>query len=122
MNLIYVGADLCTTMEPVMMVLGYVILGIKIIVPVLLILFGMLDLTKAVMEKDESKIKAAQMLFIKRLIAGILVFLVTTLVTVVLNLFAGESSWGGCTKCLDKPSTCSINNEIGGAGPDGTPE
>lgn len=77
---------------------------IKIGVPVLLIIFGMLDFGKAVMAQKEDEIKKAQTLFIKRLLSAALVFFVFIIVELVFNLVAsGESDtiW----KCVD----CFIN-------------
>ena len=62
-----------------------IILLIQIAVPILLIIWGMLDFAKSVIGGDEDKIKAGQKIFIKRVIAAIIVFLVVTIVTLVVN-------------------------------------
>jgi len=64
----------------------YVVLIIQIVVPILLIIWGMLDFAKAVVGGDEDKIKAGQKVFIKRLIAAVLVFLVVTVVKLLVGL------------------------------------
>lgn len=74
---------------------------IKIAVPILLIVFGMLDLGKAVMAQKEDEIKKGQQMFIKRLIAAVLVFLVTFIVTLVIKLVAPASENANMWNCVD---------------------
>ena len=79
-----------------------IIVLIQIAVPVLLIIFGMLDLGKAVMAQKEDEIKKAQGVFVKRLIAAALVFFVVMIVQVVTKLVAGndkENIWD-CVDCF----------------------
>ncbi len=63
-----------------------VVLGIQVVVPILLIIFGMLDFAKAIIGQDEKEIKAKQQVFIKRLIAAVVVFLIVTIVNLVINV------------------------------------
>ena len=64
--------------------LGFMI--IQVVVPILLILWGMMDFMKGVMSSDEDKIKAGQKKFIQRLIAAVICFLVVTIVQLVINV------------------------------------
>ena len=63
-----------------------VVTYIKWGVPILLILFGTIDLAKAVIAGKEDEMKKAQNTFIKRLIYAIAVFLVVTLVSFVMGI------------------------------------
>ena len=80
---------------------------IKIVIPILLIIYGMLDLGKAVMAQKEDEIKKGQQTFVKRLIAAVIVFLVVFVVEIAIGLVAprdsNENVWG-CFNCL-------VNNE-----------
>ncbi len=62
---------------------------IKIVVPVLLIIWGMLDFAKSVIAKNEDDVKKYRKAFVQRLISGILVFLIVVIVQLVVNLLAG---------------------------------
>lgn len=62
-----------------------VIVIIKVFIPIALIIFGMLDLGKAVMSNDEKTMKEAQGKLIKRFIYAVLVFLIVTLVQTVIG-------------------------------------
>jgi len=74
---------------------------IKIGVPVLLILFGMLDLGKAVMAQKEDEIKKSQTLFVKRILSAALVFFVVVIVQLVFNLVAkNQKNVWDCVSCF----------------------
>ena len=80
---------------------------IQVVVPILLIVMGMLDLGKAVAASKEEEIKKAQTLFIKRIVAAVLVFFIVAIVQLVFGLLAdADSSDGsidkeGITECMD---------------------
>ena len=59
-------------------------------VPLLLIVFGMLDLGKAVIASKEDEIKKGQQMFIKRLITAVIVFFVVAIVRLVVNLATAD--------------------------------
>lgn len=71
---------------------------IQVAVPVILIVFGMIDFLKAVMSQKEDEIKKAQGIFVKRLLAGALVFFVIFIVKFVVGFVAVDNSQGimGC--------------------------
>lgn len=71
-------------------------------VPLLLIVFGMWDLGKAVMAQKEDEIKKGQQIFVKRLIAAVIVFFVLIIVDLIIPLIAGEDGEGimSCVKSL----------------------
>ena len=98
------------TMEETRTILGivhYVYLGIIVVVPIILIIVGMLDLAKAVAEKDENKVKSAQQLLIKKAIAAALVFLIPTLVSLIIRGILRNNEYYECWKCVT--SRCSSN-------------
>lgn len=96
-----------TDLGPVFGVLGYVILGIKIVVPIMLILFGMLQMATAVMSNDDKKIKEAQKGLINKIIAAVIVFLIFTLVTFLMSII-GDDEWKSCMNCVNTPTDCPI--------------
>ncbi|MBP3461730.1 MAG: hypothetical protein J6K21_04900 [Bacilli bacterium] len=83
---------------------------VKYIVPVAIILLGMLDFVKAVMASKEQDMKEYQNKFIRRLIAGVAIFLVLAIVNFVLRQakFSDSESMLGCLSCLSTTeSACS---------------
>lgn len=82
----------------------------KVIIPILVVFFGLLDLGKAVMSQKEDDIKKNQGLLIKRLIIAVLVFFVISLVQFLVSLVGGsDSEFWGCFNCF-------VNYEIGEKG------
>lgn len=73
-------------------------------IPILLILFGTLDLGKAVMSNDDKAISKAAGTLVKRAIAALAVFLVSMAVSLIMrwltseNGIAANTSWEGCWK------------------------
>ena len=83
---------------------------IKVVVPILLVIFGSIDLIKGLIAQKDDEIKKGQQIFIKRLIAGALVFFVFVVVQLVVSLAAGNeterSNIMTCAKCfLNKECT-----------------
>lgn len=83
-------------------VISIVVTVIKIGVPILLIILGMIDLGKSVMAQKEDEIKKSQGLFIKRLIAAVLVFLVVFIVQIVVRFIAPDENdnFRNCMNCF----------------------
>ena len=84
---------------------------IKVGVPILLIVFGMLDLGKAVMAQKEDEIKKGWQTFIKRIVAAAVVFLVVFIVQIIFSLVANdtddETNMWSCVNCfINGESSC----------------
>ena len=83
---------------------------IKIVIPILLIIFGMIDLGKAVAAGKEDDIKKGQSVFMKRAIAAVTVFLVVAIVQLIFSLLVaqtGDSGISGCISCfVNGASSC----------------
>ena len=94
--------DGVTIDEQVPHIIKYVLLTIQILVPVLLVIFGSLDLFKGVYAQKEDEIKKGQQIFIKRLIAGVLVFFVIAIVKLFISVFGNNDDPGvmNCVNCL----------------------
>ncbi len=107
--LLYSSTELCEHLKPILRLVGWVILGIKIAVPIILIVVGMMDMAKAVTGKSEDAIQKAQKELVKKAVAAIVVFLIATLVTLLMNII-GANEWkdAGCNKCLSSPGDCPI--------------
>ena len=82
-----------------------IITAIKIIVPVVLVIFGMLDLFKGITAQKEDEIKKGQQILIKRLITAALVFFVISIVQVIMSVVAGASYKEGLSDCI----SCFLN-------------
>lgn len=81
----------------------YVYIGIKIVVPILLVLFGTIDLGKAITAKKEDDIKKYQGSCVKRLITGVLVFVVVFVVEFLLGFVEPDTGTSG-----ESPVKCAM--------------
>ena len=87
-------------------IVSTVVLLIKIAVPILLIIFGMLDLGKAVVASKEDEIKKGQQTFIKRAIAAVIVFFVIQIVQIIVRFVSGnDSNIINCFNCFINGTT-----------------
>ncbi len=105
--------DVCKDLNMVWTIMGYVILAIQVVVPILLIISGMMTMAKAIMEKKEDAIKTAQNLLIKKLIAAVIAFLVISVTKIVVDLVVNNSDnhWETCIDCALHPyhGDCGFN-------------
>lgn len=75
---------------------------VQVVVPILLVIFGIIDLTKGIMSQDDNEAKKGRQTFVKRLIAGASVFLIIILVKFLVNAAAGNNSNSiiSCMNCF----------------------
>lgn len=100
------GEALITMDTMIPQITSTIVTLIKIGVPILLIIFGMMDLGKAVMAQKDDEIKKGQQTFIKRLVAAAVVFFVVFIVQIVIGLITTGNDKSNITNCID----CFINN------------
>ena len=65
---------------------------VVIIIPIALIVYGTIDLGKAVIASNEEAVKKAQGMLIKRAIYAAAMFFVVTIVTVLMNTISDAAS------------------------------
>jgi putative Mn2+ efflux pump MntP len=81
--------------------IGVVVAVIRVAVPVILIVMGMVDLVKALTSQDDKQIKSATNLLVKRVVIGIAVFLVPTIVRLVMSVISqNEFDQCGNIRCI----------------------
>ena len=89
-----------------------IIVAIKIAVPVLLVIFGMLDLFKGLTAQKEDEIKKGQQIFVKRLISAAIIFFVVSIVQLLISFVSNGEEPGimECASCfingVDSTGTC----------------
>lgn len=95
----------CKNIVNVLSIAKFVLRAIQFIVPVLLILWGTIDLVKSVVAGKEDDIKKNQKTLVRRVISAVIVFLIPVAVDILLGLIGGDSitdtsgiTWGKCWK------------------------
>ena len=102
------AANMCddtTGLGKIFSFIGFLVQLIRWGIPVILVILGTIDVGKAVVEQDEKKQKAAYKTFIQRLIAAIIVFLIPSIVSLVLDNFqdkTADNQFAACTKLIFK--------------------
>lgn len=74
---------------------------LQIGIPVILVILGTVDLAKAVISSDDKEVKAAQSRLIKRILYAAVIFFMTTIVSLVMNIIATSSGGSDITGVRD---------------------
>ena len=84
------------------------LLVFKIVIPVLLIVFGMIDLGKAVISSDDKAVSKAAKSLLNRVIAGICIFFVPTIVSILFKMVGSfgevKDQFDICANCISNPT------------------
>lgn len=106
--------NFCTEeVEGVFTTIGWVFFIIKIVVPIILVVLGSIDMGKAVVSNKDDEIKKSAGVLLKRVVLGVLIFFIPTILSFVVELIGGEDiynensgTFGKCTACMFNPSKC----------------
>ena len=92
----------------VLKIFGYVLMIMKFMVPLLIIGFGIFDLYKAVVDKDEKSLSKQLKMIAIRLICGLVVFFLPNIIFVFLDSIdksgTKEQGYQTCAECVLKPN------------------
>ncbi len=116
--------DFCVETSNLWQILGYVVLILKIVIPLILIVLGMVDLGKAVVSSDEKAINKSVSTLIKRFVAAVVVFFIPTIVSALFSAVKlitvdknANTGYNVCLQCVVdvNGSTCqsALNGAIG---------
>ncbi len=91
-----------------MRIVGYLILIVKILVPVILIATGSIDFGKAVIEGKDDSMKKATSNLTRRAIIAIIVFLIPTVINYIFGVVINRnfSYYNDCRICIFEPNSC----------------
>lgn len=101
--------EFCSDSADVWYLVGRVLEVFKIIIPILIIIFGMIDLGKAVVVSEEKAISKATKTLMFRLIAALVVFFIPAIVSAIfglLSFFTDEDiskDYEVCKACITSP-------------------
>ena len=106
----------CTDLAPVWQIIGWILVVFKIVIPIIIIIFGVIDLGKAVVASKDDEIKKSVKSLAMRAIAGIVIFFIPTLVGAIFSL-VGEWSelkdeYEICRQCITHPGRNECDNAV----------
>lgn len=100
----------CTELKSVWRLIGNILFIFKIAIPLLIIIFGAIDLGKAVVASKSDEIKNAAKSLMFRAIAGVFIFFIPTLVGFIFTLVDDWGDYKGeyeiCATCISSPGKC----------------
>ena len=102
-------ANFCKSSADILQIVGYFLLVFKIVIPIIIIILGMIDLGKAVVSSDEKAIQKSAKTLLIRVLAGILIFFVPTIVGIIFGLVTSfrdevRAKWAECKACVVSPT------------------
>lgn len=89
-------------LTPYITIVNTIINFIKIGVPIILIILGMIDMTKAVASQKDEKIKAGQKTLISRLITGAIIFFIVAIIQLIVGIIENTTGESGIWDCVCK--------------------
>ena len=103
-------ASFCGGTYTIWKLVGQILLIFKIVIPILLIIFGMIDLGKAVVGSKDDDVKKAISHLAFRAVAAVVIFFIPTLVGFIFGIvddFKDASSterYDICEACITRPN------------------
>jgi len=105
-----VSNDACTRLKEPLKFIGNIVLVVKIVIPIIIIIFGAVDFFRSMMGSKEDEVKKSLRLLLFRCISGLVIFLLPTVVSVVFSLVDSWASIKGdfnaCQKCVLNVKEC----------------
>ena len=113
MDLVMLGAigEICSQLAGPLKLVGYVLWIFKVAIPVIIVIMGIMDLGKAVTASKDDEIKKAMKQLMIRLVAGLLIFFIPTLIMFVFRLITDfndvvdETQFEICEACILRPNS-----------------
>lgn len=96
----------CASTANIWQIVGYIVLILKIGIPIILIVLGMVDLGKAVISSDDKAISKAVGTLTKRFIAAVIIFFIPSIVSAIFKMVTGTainatgSDTNICVQCV----------------------
>ncbi len=102
----------CTGLRSTFVFIGHLIRLAKILIPIIVIIFGTLDFFKAVTGAKDDEIKKAAKSLLFRALAGVCIFFLPAVIDFIFSLVDGwsnseyESGYQDCFKCVWDVGSC----------------
>lgn len=111
-------SDICeedaTTMKVVRFI-GYLLVIVKILIPIGLIIIGVINFSKAMLSGNDDSIKKNAYSFALKIVFAIVIFILPTVINFIVGLIDGATDgtedYENCRNCIFDPKNCDIPNE-----------
>lgn len=111
--------EFCAKTAVIWQIVGWVILIVKIVIPMLLIILGVVDFSKAAISGKDDETKKSLTTLMWRAVSAVVIFFIPTLVTLVMGLVANFKDSGAqadfevCRTCILDPKNCDTSKDAG---------
>lgn len=103
-------SETCGRLKEPLQFIGNIVLVVKILIPLIIIALGMVDFFKAITSSKDDEIRKAAKSFAFRVVAGVIIFFIPTLVSLVFSLISSWANLKGefdaCQKCILNVRSC----------------
>lgn len=101
----------CNGLQSTFIVIGHIVRIAKILIPIIIIGFGMLDFFKAIVGSKDDEIKKSAKSLVMRCIAGVCIFFLPAIIDLVFSWVDGwsenyQSNYEECFKCIWDVGSC----------------
>lgn len=109
----------CAKTAIIWQIVGWVLLIFKIVIPIILIIFGVLDMFKSVIASKDDEIKKSAKSLAMRALSAVIIFFIPTLVSLIMGLIVNFRDSGAkadfevCQKCILDPNDCDTSKDAG---------
>lgn len=106
------SVDYCGGLNSTFVFIGHIVRLAKILIPIIIIGFGMMDFFKAVTGSKDDEIKKSAKSLIFRCIAGVCIFFLPAIISLIFSWVDGwstnyEGTTNNCFKCIWDVGSCS---------------
>lgn len=89
--------------------IGEFLLVLKILIPIIIIVLGIIDFGKSAISNDEKAMRNSSMKLFKKILAGILIFFIPVIIKIVFSMVGFVSKdmqkdYMNCIDCLTSPN------------------
>ena len=103
----YVAQNFCSDIIKTLRLVSISVMVVRICVPMFIIIMGTLDIYNTVSSGKTDDLKKNLTILGKRMVIGLIVFFIPTIVRLVVNGLGGnDSNYQVCVNCIDNPRNC----------------
>ncbi len=102
--------DTCTRLKAPLQFIGQIVRIVKILIPIAIIGLGMIDFFNAIIGSKDDQLKKSARSLLMRTIAGVVIFFIPTIISVVFSLISDfgniKGDFNACQKCVFRVEKC----------------
>lgn len=103
----YVAQNFCSDIIKTLRLVSISVMIVRICVPIFIIVMGTMDIYNTVSSGKNDDLKKNLTTLGKRMVIGLIVFFIPTIVRLVVNGLGGnDSNYQVCVNCIDNPKNC----------------